>query len=412
MDKQKAVRTLTKELGDKFGRQIVIEEVYKDRLVKNASYTYQVDNPVLVDFMHGCYSCEGININGRDMNNLLDLLLRKNSSFTEANYIFIGNTPGGEKAFTDTRFTATAYSLIGEDEISSLEKNFYKNVSLDVLSAMDKLGIKNFARIYMLYTDSKQFDLEAKLAEEFIKCVSKFKYDSDGEINSSQFEFFGGLDKLNDAFKKMDITNTLNTTEDRKSSVKSYPTLIHKNNISKVVEELKIKKNLENSSFNELIFDFDRHFLSEFFNFVFFLPYEDQNIKVNKDILRLHIDQIDYVRVMAKEYAQGNNFEEYFDFLDDKRKKHVALALKTISEKKPVYDSFLWSKGFKDLSLNHLELYKNDSEGFIEYFACKTLGEKKVILKDIMECEFTNEKAIDWLNQHEHDLIREVGFSP
>ncbi|MDP2906431.1 MAG: hypothetical protein Q8O03_00675 [Nanoarchaeota archaeon] len=411
MDSQTAVRTLTKGLGDKLGRQMIIEDVYKELLIKNASHAYQIDNPVLVDFMGGHYSYEGTSVNGRDMVNLLDLLLAKNSSFADANYIFLGNTTGGEKSFTDTRFIVTAYTLIGEDEVRSLEKNFYKDVPLDILFAMDRLGIQNFVRIYRLYTDSKKFDLEAKLAKEFIDFVSKLKYDGDEETSMVHFEFLGGLDKLNKDLRALGVTKGISTTEDRKSKIEKYPTLVHKKNIAKVVEELQTKKSLENSLLDGIIFDFDKYFLAEFFNFVFFLPYEDQNITVNKNILKLHSDQIDYIRVMVKEYVSGDNFGKYFECLDGERQKRVVHSLSTISEKRPIYDSFLWSKGFKNLSLNHLELYKNDSKGFIEYFTRKTLEEKKAILKDVMDCEFTNEGAIDWLNENEQDLIREVGFN-
>lgn len=410
MDSQTAVRTLTKELGDKLGRQIIIEDMYKERLVKNASHAYQIGNPVLVDFMDGHYSCEGISINGRDMANLLYLLV-KNSSFADANYVFLGNTKGDEKIFTDSRFTATAYALIGQDEARSLEKIFYKDVPLNVLFAMDSLGIKNFARIYKLYTDHRKFDLEAKLAKEFIDCVSRFKYDSDEEINPSHFDFLGGLDKLNKALKGLGVTKILSTTEYRKSNAERYPGLVHKKNITQVVEELQTKKSLENSSFDSIIFDFDKSFLAEFFNFVFFLPYEDQNIIVNKNILKLHPDQIDYIRAMVKEYVNGENFGKYFECLDDGMQKQVVHSLSTISEKRPIYDSFLWLKGFKSFGLDYLGAYKNDAKSFMEYFTSRDVQGKKIILKDIMGCNVTNEEVVEWLNNNYSDLIREVGFS-
>jgi len=411
MDKQTAVRTLTKELGDKLGRQAVIEEVYKEQLVRNANYVYQLNNPVLVDFAHGCYYYDDISINGRDMKNLLDLLLRKNNSFTEANYIFLGNTPGGEKTFTDTRFTATAYALIGPDEMNNLEKNFYKNVSSDMFSAMDMLGIKNFAKVYRIYTDSEKFDLESKLIREFVGRVSALEYDSDGEINKAHFDPFGGLDGLNEYFKKMGLTASLSTTEDRKSSAKNYPTLVHKKNILRVIEEIQTKKGLGDSFFDEYLSRLDKDFLKDFFNFVFFLPYEDQNLKVNKDILRLYDNKLDYISILVKEYVKGEYFQDYFDILNSDKQKQVVLTLSTISERNPAYDSFLWIKGFRNMGLDYMKAYKNDTKSFIEYFNSKDNYMRKIILNDIMGCDATNEDVIKWLNENHPELIREVGFN-
>ncbi len=411
MDKKTAVRTLTKELGGKFGRQIVTEEVYKQQLVKNASHVYQLGNPLLVDFMNERYSCDGISINGRDMLNLLDILLTKNSSFTEANYIFLGNTPGGEKAFTDTRFTATAYALVGQDEMHNLERNFYKNISSDTLFAMDTLGIKNFTRIYELYKDTKKSNFEAKLIKEFIDCVSRLQYDSDGEIDKQHLASFGGVDKLNEYIRKLGVTARISTTDDRKSSIKSYPSLIHNKNLSRVLGELQTKKDLEHIFFSEYLSGLDKNFLNEFFNFVFSLPYEDQNLKVNKDILRLHGGQVDYVNILVKEYVKGNYFQEYFDILNSNKQKQVVLTLNTISERNPSHDSFLWKKGFKDVDVDYMVLYKTDSESFIDYFAGRTTDEKRIILKDIMDSDFINDKVTVWLNDGYLDLMREVGFN-
>ena len=56
-------------------------------------------------------------------------------------------------------------------------------------------------------------------------------------------------------------------------------------------------------------------------------------------------------------------------------------------------------------------LYKEEAEEFISYFKDRLSEEKKVILKDIMECDFINDKVTEWLNQNESDLIREASFN-
>lgn len=55
--------------------------------------------------------------------------------------------------------------------------------------------------------------------------------------------------------------------------------------------------------------------------------------------------------------------------------------------------------------------YKENSDKFIQYFQGRSPENKKKILKQIFECDFTNEKVIEWLNKKESSLVREVGIS-
>lgn len=57
-----------------------------------------------------------------------------------------------------------------------------------------------------------------------------------------------------------------------------------------------------------------------------------------------------------------------------------------------------------------LELYKKNSDKFIEYFQSRTSFTKKMILKEILSCSFVNEKVIEWLDKEESDLVRKVGL--
>jgi len=59
-----------------------------------------------------------------------------------------------------------------------------------------------------------------------------------------------------------------------------------------------------------------------------------------------------------------------------------------------------------------LQLYKNDAERFIKYFSMMSVDKKKTILDVIMSYDFTNEEVAEWLDKHEHNLVREVGLSP
>ena len=85
-------------------------------------------------------------------------------------------------------------------------------------------------------------------------------------------------------------------------------------------------------------------------------------------------------------------------------------ALRSIKIRNPYYDLFLWDKGFKNVNLNHMHLYKKDTDLFIDYFGSRAESEKKKILKDIMACDYTNNQVAKWLEDNEVDLMREVSM--
>lgn len=151
--------------------------------------------------------------------------------------------------------------------------------------------------------------------------------------------------------------------------------------------------------------------MDKFLELVFNIPYEDQVLENNKGILQRFYYHIDYVEILIREYSEGKYFQNYFNCLDSGNKKLVFDNLKNIKNRNPIHDSFLWANGFKELNLDHLELYKNNAKNFIDYFTNRNLEEKKVILKDIMNSDFTNEEIIKWLNDTHLDLVREVGFN-
>lgn len=65
----------------------------------------------------------------------------------------------------------------------------------------------------------------------------------------------------------------------------------------------------------------------------------------------------------------------------------------------------------KQEKLDCLRMYKEDAEGFINYFNSKPAEEKKAILGDVMGYDFTNAKVAKWLNENYLDLVREVGLN-
>lgn len=234
--------------------------------------------------------------------------------------------------------------------------------------------------------------------KKFVNKASNFEYDGDYEVGNSQFAQFGGINSLNDVLKRLGIDAEIRTHD-------VHTDYVHRGCVSKVLGEApKVIERIKNQYYGTVS--------NEFIDFVFFsLPPEEQNVASNKGILKSSLNSNFVVNVLSKEYAENGHFREYFGILSKEMQDDVFKALKNTPKRNTVCDSFLWSKGFKGLTLNHVELYKNDSKGFIEYFPDKSIEEKKVILKDIMECESINEEVVKWLNENCLDLLREVGLN-
>jgi len=71
----------------------------------------------------------------------------------------------------------------------------------------------------------------------------------------------------------------------------------------------------------------------------------------------------------------------------------------------------IWDEKLKPIEIGHKCFYKEDAKSFIKYFSSiKTEQEKKRIIKALMACPHNNEQVIKWLDENEHDLVREVGL--
>lgn len=409
MDKEKATKILSKELSDKVGREIIIEEFYKDSLIKNSLAVYQIDKPVIFEF-----SDDKFRGKKGDYNTIEGLMSDYCSSFAEVNYFFLDNLQISSSQYNGgrSRFAATPYALIGKKEESSLRKLFYKNVHPEIAYAMSLLEIENFIDIYKNYKESS-FECSASpfvtnvskedlpTLKTFVDFAMDIKYDGDDEVSKKIFDSFGGIESLNTLLKR----NKLFPIE---SSYKHSNGYVHRTGVSVVVKRIQnFMKSLKTFSKED-----NNHLTNEFLDFVFFsLPYEEQNIESNKNILKSSSNSDFVVAVLGKEYSEGKYFQEYFEVLEKENQGRVVASLKSLPNKKPVYDSFLWSKGFQNIELDYISMYKDDAKGFIEYFKKKSIEEKKTILKDVMNCDSINEEVADWLTQNEVDILREVGFN-
>jgi len=409
MDEEKAVKTLTAVLVERLGSQVSQDYMYKEKLVKEAKYVYQFSEPFIMGYdqfymkepdsdgnkyRFGFANTERTKKQFTQIHGSLREAVDQEEKCKGANYFFAGELI--KEKDRAAHFFVTPYSILGKKEIQNLRNLFYKNVPPDIMSAMHTLGIEDYTDIYKLYytggLDNKFLDNRSI----YLKLVDSLKNLSWGiyhNIVKGKFEEFMG-----------------SSLEDLKA--KLYDNVSHdfSYNDGKEVYEDPVKK---------IITDLEKHTLigkykdlpSHFLDFIFTIPYEDQNIETNKEILKRYSSHINSIRILAKEYTSGEHFQEYFNCLDFGKQEKLVDSLKTLSEKKPINDSFLWSKGFKDLNLDYLILYQNKPKEFIEYFKTRNFEEKRIIIKDVMDCEFTNEEVIDWFNQNEQDLLREVGFN-
>ncbi|MBL7100569.1 MAG: hypothetical protein ISS23_01300 [Nanoarchaeota archaeon] len=439
MNEEKAVRILTAELAKHSDSLVVREKQYKDKLVENADYFHQVRNPFIIGFdkfnvienkSETSYTRWGFVNNDRTKTEYtregpeyivyqtLEDAINAEKNCKNANYFFvdkplpvISNNQGSQGS--GMSFFVTPYFIIGKKEINDLRGLFYKDVSEEIVQSMNFLNIQNFIGLYDFYIGSATFDKDLMLylsdVQNFISLVPALSYDGDGEIKVSAFE--SAIKSINDLNSALEIFGMeeggISTTKYRKSNIKSHPDYIHKKSLLEIIDQLQEKWKY---FFMDSEANFKKDFLKSFFGFIFSLPYEEQNVKVNKEILRNFMNSDFVVSVLCKEYSGGKFFEEYFDVLDEAVQDRIVRALKHSDLDNIVYNSFLWRKGFKDIDLDYLDLYQKDASGFIEYFKSKDGEEQKIILEDIMDLEFISLDVVDWLNENESKLMKEVSF--
>ena len=376
MDKKTATLTLTEKLRDNNNYHVIINPYYQKNLLEESIACYQIGE--IIAF--GSYA-------------IRDNLKNKNSALYErfepkANYMFI------ESFEMDKRGTASSFAIIGGEETNQLRNTFYKNIPNDVEIAMKVLDIKNYSEIYEKYSNgelNKLLSEEYTLYLKFKKSLSDLLYENSCSKDNFEKYFDTTKNDLNEKLKNMNIEGTVDFFDGK----------FYKERAVKIVS------GFECATFLGRIKDL----LPGFFDLAFAIPHEEQNIETNKAILKLPCETLDHVKILTGEYFKGKNFSEYFDCLDAEKQKKVINALESSKTDNSVYNSFLWSRGFKTIGLDHLKLYKEDAKRFILYFQGKNIEEKKAIVKDIMNCDATNKEVVNWLNEYCLDLIREVGLN-
>lgn len=85
---------------------------------------------------------------------------------------------------------------------------------------------------------------------------------------------------------------------------------------------------------------------------------------------------------------------------------------KLVLSKEEENEMFEELNGLFDTGAIDLCLYKGDAKQFIRFFSkIEDKSKKKELLNVILKCDYENKEVIDWFNENEPDLIREVGFN-
>lgn len=376
MNKKTAALTLVERLNFVFGKKsfnVVSNAYYQKRLMEESIACYQIG--ISTEMSHDY------------LNYYKDNICQKAEK--GSNYLFIDLSSGAPG------LVVSSFAMIGKEEVNLLRGMLYKDVPMGLVLAMDSLGIKNYLQLYRHYSEGS-LDIE-KLLSEYI-LYSKLKnslaefFNIKNYRNHREFEEYFGekTEKVEKMLKDMSLNNIRDGDDVSKSKVNDAVVGIEKS-----------------PAFKDTIL-----LVPEFVDFVFKLPQKDLNLEMNKKILALFQDRIDYPSILTQEYTSGNNFQEYFSCLSEDNKAETARHLSNVAKQRNlVLDSFLWHEGFKEINLDHMSLYQRDSKNFISYFRSKSLEERKIIIKDLLGSDFVNEEVISWLNENEPVLIREVGLN-
>ena len=393
MDKRTATLTLTEKLQQMGYVNLVADTAVKSYLLENAkSAVLDIgdNSPRVMDFKEIDFSKDS-KYDKLSLSSLKQKCPQANYLFAEGNKIRLK----GESRNT----LITPAAIIGEAEARILKKEYYKDVPYLMQRALEVLEIPNFIADYELYSslcndniDTQELGLKAKFSNKNSRFYVPYKGSKSIEI--------GDIVQC----KKTDKFYLVENIESKRILGTRFND-----------DELKIpcKEGRYGFCLNENIKRIYKSYSTlstKFKDFAFALPAEDQDIYLNQMILET-ITNIDTITdILYNAYRDEKNFGEYFDVVNKDAQDQAFNVLKSIQERNSSYDSFLWDKGFKEVNLDYMRLYKKDYQEFIEYFRNKKQDEKKTILKSIMNCDYTNEDVASWLHENEIELLREVSM--
>lgn len=382
MDKKTATLTLTEKLNELRHVNLVFDPAIKSYLLDNAKSV--VFNTQKSDKMKIIYTDYAYPSYFEPDKIKRDGLPHPLKEFNWANYFFAQESHGSYK------FLITPVALIGEVEEKVLKEIFYKNVPDKIVKAFEVLKLHHFIKQYESYSSLSDISNLSSLASPFL-------------YNYIPFEN-GMVVEVGDIIQG--------------KTSKNYYLVENINRDGAVVGRKFYDALLENSCEGdnhsvcppEYIIPFRKKFPeSEFLNFIFNLPYEDQNIEVNKALLKNYAYNVDLCKVMLKEYSEGKYFKDYFPVLNEGYQKKVVENIIPLSNQDKFLNSWLFNQGF-DVEMDYLELYKKDTKGFINYFRKSNDHIQELIVSDLFSCDHVNDEVIGFLEKDYSHLLRDVSF--
>jgi len=385
MDKRKATLTLTEKLNELGCISMVTDPAVKSYLLSNAK-------SVVLDLKKsGRIVTHCIESYSFDISKLWSDTIKADSlpynlrDYKTANYFFI------EKHYdsSGSSFFATPASIVGEAEEKVLRESIYKNVPESVLKAFEVLEIPNFIDAYSIYSSLKGD--EARILE--LGIYRPFKKEDKIElgdiIKGSKSGRYYLVDKIKsdgsiEGYRFQDEALKTPATGEKDDHVHSDCNI-------------------------DYIIPFKKRFSdTNFFDFIFSLPYEDQNIEINKTILKESIN-IDRFSILQKEYSTGKYFKDYFSVLNREVQETVVEKIKSFPNQNTLLNSWIFNQGF-DVKMSHLELYKTNTQSFITYFERSEKCTQEVIVSDLFNCDHINKDVIAFLEKKYAHLLRDVSF--
>lgn len=309
--------------------------------------------------------------------------------FPEANYFFAEGGKLSEYGPYLKNPFVTPVALIGGIEERVLRETFYKDVPDEIVKAFEVLRIPNFIDAYSVYSSLKEGEVLPFSFGIYRPFEKDDKIELGDIIQGSSSKRYYLVDEINSAgingYRFKD--GALKTPAEGKKDDERYGHCEY----SMVIP---VKKRLSDVNF---------------FDFVFSLPYEEQNIEVNKIILK-NLSDVDSCRILLKEYSKDKLFKDYFAVLDEKCQKEVVKGIKALPGHNKFLDSWLFKEGF-DIDIDYLKLYKEDAQRFIGYFKAKPEDVKKLIISDLLGYEHINPEVIEFLEKEYSHLLRDTAFN-
>lgn len=359
MNLEKAVTLLGIELAKREVINVVYDSAIKQELLK---HPYSITRNKKGEILQGTFNSVEYRVS--------------------SNYIFWDKEPAGLNIITPV-----------EEKI--LRKIFYKNVPLRIQEAFKEIGIESFEGIYKLYSGSS----EEK--EELIKKISAIERAEVGDTLKYPSDFYGKevylVPSIIEPSKRMNNGLFMIGKRYEDKTLKRELSYLDGGHLNP--EEIKIVKK--------------RFPYEEFIEFIFNLPKEEQNLELNKELIKNTSEIIDFSDILMNKYWNRDNFIEHYDLTNNLNKKRIIEMINSIPINYQMQDlnMKLFGQGEK-VYVDFLEAYEKSPNNFIKLFEGAKKQEKKDMLKILFELptEKLNPNLSKWLSENYSEIVEEIGI--